>query len=196
MAINSVSFFMERFALGKRDIRDLRGIRFAAIGKKTSEKLREYNIIADFVPEEYTSEVLIKGLKKYNLKGKEILIPRSLDGRKILSEELEKNGAKVSDVAIYKIKNPNRNIRKIKSILKKKKIDVIAFTSPSGVKNFVNGFKNIADYIKGVKIASIGPVTANAIEELGMKTDIMPEEYTIKALAEAIEEYFQQVNHL
>ena len=139
---------------------------------------------------------MIKGLKKYNLKGKEILIPRSLDGRKILSEELEKNGAKVSDVAIYKIKNPNRNIRKIKSILKKKKIDVIAFTSPSGVKNFVNGFKNIADYIKGVKIASIGPVTANAIEELGMKTDIMPEEYTIKALAEAIEEYFQQVNHL
>ncbi len=37
----------------------------------------------------------------------------------------------------------------------------------------------------------IGPVTAKTAEEYGMKIDIMPKEYTIPALVEAMVEYFK-----
>ena len=40
-------------------------------------------------------------------------------------------------------------------------------------------------------VASIGPVTAEAAEQYGIKTAIMPKEYTIPALVEAIVEHFR-----
>ena len=111
----------------------------------------------------------------------------------MLSEELEKFGSIVNDISVYKVNKTDGDFEKVKSLLKKGKIDVIAFTSHSGAKNFFNGFENkkVSDYIQRTKIASIGPVTAKAIEELGMKTDIMPEEYTIKGLVKAIEKYLK-----
>jgi uroporphyrinogen-III synthase len=39
-------------------------------------------------------------------------------------------------------------------------------------------------------VASIGPITANAVREAGMMNHIMPEKYTIKALAKEIVDYF------
>jgi len=42
-----------------------------------------------------------------------------------------------------------------------------------------------------VAIACIGPVTAQTVEEFGLKVDIMPSAYTIPALVEAIRSYFE-----
>jgi uroporphyrinogen III methyltransferase/synthase len=41
-------------------------------------------------------------------------------------------------------------------------------------------------------VASIGPVTAEAAEQYGIKTVIMPQQYTTTALVEAIVEHFRQ----
>ena len=40
-------------------------------------------------------------------------------------------------------------------------------------------------------VASIGPVTAKAAEQLGVKTTIMPSIHTVPALVQAIENYFR-----
>jgi uroporphyrinogen-III synthase len=40
--------------------------------------------------------------------------------------------------------------------------------------------------MEGVTVACIGPVTAKTAEEYGMKTDVMPKEYTIPALVDAM----------
>jgi uroporphyrinogen III methyltransferase/synthase len=47
--------------------------------------------------------------------------------------------------------------------------------------------------IKGITIASIGPITAETAKKLGVETDIMPKSYTIPALAEAIADYFLEM---
>lgn len=44
--------------------------------------------------------------------------------------------------------------------------------------------------LKGVRICAIGPVTAAAVVEAGMKTDIMPERSTIPGLVEGLADYF------
>ena len=46
--------------------------------------------------------------------------------------------------------------------------------------------------INGVAVACIGPVTARTAEEYGMKIDIMPKEYTIPALVEAMVEFLRK----
>ena len=75
-----------------------------------------------------------------------------------------------------------------------KKIDVITFASSSTVKNFISMFKekDIQELLKDVIIASIGPVTAKTVEEAGLKSKIMPEEYTIPALVNSIIEYYNK----
>jgi hypothetical protein len=71
--------------------------RIAAIGDITARRLKEYGIIADFVPDVFTGKELAKQLARYeNLKGKKILLVRSAIASKELAEELTAAGAKVA----------------------------------------------------------------------------------------------------
>ena len=72
------------------------------------------------------------------------------------------------------------------------KVDVITFTSPSTVENFMEIMGQ--DYVtpKGVKIACIGPVTAAAVRKAGLPVDIIQERYTIPGLVETLIKYFSE----
>ena len=71
-------------------------------------------------------------------------------------------------------------------------IDVLTFTSSSTVKNFLalTG-EALLPKIKKTRIACIGPVTAKTAEEAGLKVDILPQEYTVSSLLDAIENYYK-----
>jgi uroporphyrinogen III methyltransferase / synthase len=43
-----------------------------------------------------------------------------------------------------------------------------------------------------VVVASIGPITAEKAKSLGIETAVMPQEYTIPALVNALAEHFQK----
>jgi uroporphyrinogen-III synthase len=62
------------------------------------------------------------------------------------------------------------------------------------VRNFVRryGQEAVADLLRSVIIASIGPVTAEAAQQCGLHTSIMPGEYTIPGLVAAIVDHFEQ----
>jgi uroporphyrinogen III methyltransferase/synthase len=67
-------------------------------------------------------------------------------------------------------------------------IDIITFTSSSTVKNFaalLDGY-DLSQLPASVTIACIGPVTADTARELGLKVDIVADEYTIPGLVEAL----------
>jgi len=71
-------------------------------------------------------------------------------------------------------------------------IDIITFTSSSTVKNFLEltGEKFLPS-IKNIKIACIGPVTEKTAREAGLNVEIIPEQYTVSSLLDAIESFFQ-----
>jgi uroporphyrinogen-III synthase len=56
----------------------------------------------------------------------------------------------------------------------------------------VFGAEQAPDLLRTTTVASIGPVTAEAAEQWGIKTSIMPKEYTTVALVEAIVEHFKK----
>ena len=95
-------------------------------------------------------------------------------------------------MSAYKTVRPLKEKERVRRLLKERKIDVITFTSSSTVRNFTEIFDKaeFPSLIRGVTIGSIGPITAQTAKELGIETDIMPGEYTIPALTEAIADHF------
>jgi len=186
---NGVGCFLERLKACGKDIRDLKGVKICSIGPETAKRISNLGVSVDFVPSEYRAEGIIEGIGEVS--GKRILIPRAKEAREILPDTLREKGAFVNIATAYGTIKGDNDID-IKSALENNEIDIITFTSSSTVKNFVSMVKerDCFSLLDGVKIASIGPITANTVKEEGLNTDIMPTEYTISALTDAIIEHF------
>lgn len=191
-SVHGVLFFMERLRSSGKDVRALKGTKLCTIGPRTARELEKYGVIPDLIPPLFQAESIIEKMRAEQIVGKKILLPRAAQAREILPEELSRMGAEVRVVPAYKTVRPLRDIERIKRMFEQKEIAVITFTSSSTVRNFVGMFsrKELADLTNGTLIASIGPITAETAKEWGLKTSIMPNEYTAPALAEAIVEYF------
>ena len=190
---NGVKFFVERLLALGRDVRDLKGPRVCAIGPKTAEALEALRVRVDFVPREYRAESIFEGLRKENLKGKRVLIPRAKGARDFLPGELKRAGASVDVVEVYRTVCPRENAEKVKELLREGAISAITFTSSSTVSNFgeMVGLNEAQELTAGIPVASIGPITAEKAKDLGIETTVMAKEYTIPALVEALAEYFK-----
>lgn len=191
---NGVRFFLERLKVRDRDIRDLKGIKICAIGPGTAGEIEKLAIKVDFVPTEYRAEAIVDGLKISGIKGKNFLLPRAEEAREVLPREIRNFGGSVDVVTAYRSVTPINDREKMKDLLKEGKIDLITFTSSSTVRNFTEIFDGdeVTSLIKGITVASIGPITAETAGNLGIKTVIMPKKYTIAALTEAIVSYFSR----
>lgn len=193
-SVNGVKYFVERLKKHGKDIRELKGINICAIGPATAKAIEDLGIRVDLVPKEYRAEAIIEGLGKNKIKGRRFLLPRALKAREVLPEEIKRLGGKVDVVSAYRTIKPKEKTDDIRKMFQEKKFDVVTFTSSSTVENFVSMFKKgeTAGLLQDVAVASIGPITRDTASTLGIKTNIMPEKYTIPALTEAIVQYFKK----
>jgi uroporphyrinogen III methyltransferase/synthase len=190
-SVNGVKFFFARLKEKKKDLRELNGIKIMAIGPRTREEVEKYNLSVDAMPEKFIAESVVS-LFGRDVKGQKILLPRAKVARDIIPEELKKKGAEVDVVSAYETILPELKREKIFELFNERNIDVLVFTSSSTVKNFVHlaGQENLKTLLDGVKIACIGPVTEETAKGFGIKTDILPEEYTMPGITQAIQKYF------
>jgi uroporphyrinogen III methyltransferase / synthase len=192
-SVNGVRFFMERLRLAGLDVRQLNGARLAAIGPKTAEALEQRGLCPDLVPGEYRAESILEGLSGEELKGKRFLLPRAMVARDLLPEALRRKGAHVDVVPAYQTVLPRERSTEMVERLRSGEVDCVTFASSSTVSNFFSLFEEVTilPLLKNVCIACIGPITAKTAEDHGLEVDIMPSEYTIAGLAQAICTHFQ-----
>jgi uroporphyrinogen III methyltransferase/synthase len=191
-SINGVRFFMQRLLVAGMDIRELKGIKLAAIGPKTAEALENLMLRPDLVPDEYRAEGILQAFAGGDLSGNRFLMPRALAAREILPEKLREWGAAVDVVPAYQTTLPEENVAKIAKFFRTGEIDCLTFTSSSTVSNFFSLLEkeDVLPFLHGTTIASIGPITAETATKHGLKTSIMPSEYTIRGLVDCIVSYF------
>lgn len=178
---NGVEIFLERIkGLGK-DFRILNNNLICAIGPATAKKLEMFNIKADIVADNFTSEGLAKKLAQAGIKGKCFLHPCADINRGVLKKELAHLRANIDEVIAYHITKPPKS-----NGMDIGRADIIVFASSQTVRNFVDviGKKHIKD-IKA-RIACIGPITASTVREYGLKPSITPKRYTIPDLVDTI----------
>ena len=110
--------------------------------------------------------------------------PRSVHGELVQGIAAQKPRAIVFDIMFFE---PD-----IYRLLLDRRIHVVTFTSASAVRGFVNvlGREPAADLLRTTVVASIGPLTAQAAARCDIHTTILPSEYTVPALVDAIVEYF------
>jgi uroporphyrinogen III methyltransferase/synthase len=191
-SVNGVVFFFERLYERGKDVRALKDIRTAAIGPATAERLGDFGLKSDIVPETYRAESIVEAFEKEPVKGKRILLPRAEEARPILPVELRKMDALVDEIIAYRTEQARDNAELLIRRLEEGSVDLITFTSSSTARNFkaLLPQERFEELVKGVTIASIGPITSDTAKELGFIVDISAEEYTIPGLCQAILQYY------
>lgn len=179
---NGVENFFERLRTFKLDARALSHSKIAVIGSATAEKLSNFGIIADIIPEKFCAESLLDALKN-SVAGKNILIARAEVAREILPRELSNFGANVTIAAAYK--TVPTDAAKINFA----EVDLVTFTSSSTVENFVAVVG--IDTLKKIKSAAIGPITAQTLKNFGVTADIVAKEFTIAGLVDAVKNFYE-----
>jgi uroporphyrinogen III methyltransferase/synthase len=167
-------------------------VQVAAIGPRTAQALLQRGCQVDYTPSQYRLEEILPGLGY--IKGKKILLARADLARSVLPEMIRSNGGLADDITAYHtlpVKPDPDGIEAIKA-----GVDLVTFTSPSIVENFVGLIESIQLSILTLPgqpaFAYIGPITAEKARAFGMPQNIIAEEFTTEGLVEVILAYYQR----
>ncbi|MEO8051519.1 MAG: uroporphyrinogen-III C-methyltransferase [Acidobacteriota bacterium] len=179
---NGVRHFVEALDRSPSDLRALKA-KLCAIGPATRAAIEALHLRVDVMPEEYVAESLVEALAGQDLNGKRILLPRAAVARDLVPVTLRERGAIVDVVEAYRTIIPKDAAARAKEALVHKP-DWITFTSSSTVKNLlaIAG----AEALRGIKLASIGPVTSATARDADLTVDVEAEPHTIEGLVAAI----------
>jgi uroporphyrinogen III methyltransferase/synthase len=197
-SVNGVDYFIRRLETLGHDVSQLDELRVCAIGEATALRLREARVHVDVVPEQFKAEGAFTALESY-LGGREglnhlnFLIPRAAVARDYLPKALEEAGARVDVTPAYRTVRPQTSERgRVEALFAGGAIDCITFTSSSTVVNFAQLFDttDLSQLLEGVTVACIGDITAATAAQYNLRTDILPNEYTIPALTRTIANHY------
>jgi uroporphyrinogen-III synthase len=181
-SVNGVNVFSDLTGLP-----DLAGLsnRIAVIGPATAQAVEQRGGIVALIPAQYVAESLIESLGE--VRGQRILIPRAQQARAVLSIELQRRGAIVDEIAVYRAKPSQPDPAALIEL--KRGVNAITFTSASTVRNFIS---SIERWPNEPAIICIGPITAQTARASGLTVSAIAAEYTTAGLVAALVQYFTQ----
>jgi uroporphyrinogen-III synthase len=203
MSVNGVRYLLsaaESLALLDETVAGLKKTVTIAVGPKTAQELEAHRIQVNLVPSAYTSEGVLQSLRQLDVRGKVMRIPRTSSASPALKEELREMGALVQEIYVYESVLPAdlKLTDMFFQDLTAEKIDAIMFGSTSCVKNLFEMLGNrissdrLRDLLNSrVTVVAIGPVTAGALAELGVKVDVMPDRHLFEEALDALAHYWK-----
>jgi uroporphyrinogen III methyltransferase / synthase len=187
---NGVDAMFARLETMGRDARALSGVKIAAVGPATAQQLAARGIRADLVPGEAVGEALADALIQQDVAGRRILLLRAEVARKSLTAALVAAGAVCDDLAVYRTACPPSLPAEFVERWDRGQVEWITLTSPSSLNNLLTllGPERAAS-LYNVKLASIGPVTTQAIRDRGLIEAVEAEPHDVRGLVEAMRKF-------
>jgi uroporphyrinogen III methyltransferase/synthase len=187
---NAVKAVRERFEEYGLDARAFAGIKVATVGEQTAADLLAWGIKPDLVPSgEQSAAGLLEDWPPYDPVFDPIdrvFLPRADIATENLVAGLVERGWEVDDVTAYRTVRAAPPAAPIREAIKSGGYDAVVFTSSSTVRNLVGiAGKPHATTV----IACIGPATAKAAEEHGLRVDVLAPSPSVADLACALSEY-------
>jgi len=121
--------------------------------------------------------------------GKRVLVTRSREQASALSQQLRELGAEPLEYPAIEIAPPKDIAPLDEAIARLPTYDCLIFTSANGVDAFVTRMSEKGmdmQALARLKIAAIGPATAQALAGHGLRVDYLPEVYTSEEIAAGI----------
>ena len=179
---NGVRFFLDRLDAGEHDLRKLRA-KVCAIGPATRAAVEALHVKCDLMGQEYVAEGLLEAFAAHDLAGKRVLLPRAAVARDLVPAELARRGARVDVVEAYRTVAPEHLAEQAREVLARRP-DCLTFTSSSTVRNLVASAG--ADALRGIPVASIGPITTQTARQLGVEVATQAKVFTVEGLVAAV----------
>ena len=187
-SVNGVTAFFDIFFRRFQDMRDIGGVRIAAVGPATAAKLRELHLQVDLTPDEFTGKKIAEAFAKFqSIENLKMCLLRAEVANPDLPKALEELGAIVDDIAVYKTVAETEDPAGAGATLLESGADWITFTSGSTVEHFHARFDlpKLLKKFPQMKLASIGPETSKAIRALGLEPALEAKEHTTDGLISA-----------
>ncbi|MBQ9021215.1 MAG: uroporphyrinogen-III C-methyltransferase [Eggerthellaceae bacterium] len=197
---NGVKASFELLDQAGADARSFASCKIAGIGPATTKELAAHGLRADLVPDRYIAESVAEALIAAGV-GQEskVCILRASAARDVLPELLEQAGAAVDVVHVYDTLAPKESEQaaQVVQLLRDKAVDAVTFSASSTVRNFFSLLEgqleegeSVPALMEGVAALSIGTITSNTIEQLGLTVAAEADPFTIPGLVEAAQTYF------
>ncbi|HEX5478854.1 MAG TPA: uroporphyrinogen-III C-methyltransferase [Dehalococcoidia bacterium] len=183
---NAVELFFGHLREAGLDARAFARTMIAAIGPGTADALRRSGLSADVVPERFVAEGLADALRGRVMRGERVLLPRATGARELLVDELAQQGVGVDELVLYEAAVPHEPASEALQWLRAGEVDIATFASSSSVRNLIAMLGGDVGPLRGVLIAAIGPVTAQAVRDAGLEPAVVADTFTIEGLVEAL----------
>jgi uroporphyrinogen III methyltransferase / synthase len=181
---NGVEAFFTMFYKLYHDARSIGPARIACIGPGTAEKVKQYHLAVDLMPEKYVAESLVEALLNEGMENLTVLWVRAAGARDVVSKKLDEAGAIVDEAIAYRTVPEREDNQVAITRMQEEGADLITFTSASTVDCFFDLGLKIPE---GCKIASIGPVTTSALRRHQLKPHVEAVEHSIPGLVRAVQ---------
>lgn len=186
---NGVDGFFREFYRKHPDIRDLGGLKIAAVGTATAQKVIEHHLAVDLQPEEFTGAALLEAFRKeLSCENLKFLLPRGDLADKALARGLEDLGGMVDDLEAYQTVPATDDANGHRARLLAEGADCLTFSSSSTVTNFC-ALLDVPALVKRfpqMRVISIGPQTTKAAEEHQLEVVAEADPHTIPGLAATV----------
>lgn len=186
---NGVDKFFEYFFRQFNDLRDIGGVRIAAVGPGTAAKLKGLHLQVDVMPDESLGASIAEALSKFeSVENLRICLLRAEVANPDLPRALETMGAIVDDIGLYRTVAETSDRGNASARFLEDGADWILFTSASTVEHFDSRF-DLARSVKQfpqLKLASIGPETSKRLIAAGVQPAVEASAHTLDGLTDAV----------
>ena len=144
----------------------------------------------------FTTETVLAAVSEIPLRDARVLVQRYGEANQRLREALEARGASVQEIATYRWALPAdiRPLIELLDALAQSRVDAVVFTSAVQVHNLyavaeqAGRATKLAGQLKGLVIASIGPVCSRALRERGITPSFEADPPKLGPLVAALDE--------
>jgi uroporphyrinogen III methyltransferase/synthase len=194
---NAVRALIDRAQSLELDVmKSFASIRIAAVGPVTAEAATRAGLRVTHVPAKHQGTSLAEEFAA-ELARKRILLPRSNLASRDLPDALHRLNANVTEVIAYRTFAVEPEGEGQTAFLAGH-VEAILFFSPSAVRNFLNWdegkggqlLRAISDQSRKTAVVAIGPVSATALREAGLRNILQSPDTTVPAVIETLESFF------
>ncbi len=170
----------------------LRSARIAVVGTQTARAVESAGLQVSFVPSQSSGEGL--GEELPDVEGRTILLLQAVNAHEDLARVLVRRGAKVLKAPVYETLSARNSPKEALDALARGDVDCVTFTSGSTVTRLVELLKTSGlDHERALRrpaIACIGPKTADSVNSIGLRAQIVAETQSVTGLIAAMKTYF------
>ncbi len=168
----------------------LRPLKRAVIGASTAQALEQYGLVADLVPLSAVAESLLEAMLAAEIApGLCVLLPQPVETRDVLTTGLRAHDVEICIAPAYRTVDNLDAAADVRRWMAAGELDLAIVTSPSTVRGLLTMLGDDRDLLARLPLACIGPVTANAVRELGIEPALIADDHTVEGLLHALATY-------